>query len=204
MDEPKLLRDKSAQNTRLSQVNEANVVELTDFVHRLRATMGPEAAIPYFDPWDGGVNAEALFLLEAPGPKARNSGFVSMNNQDETAKNLFELINSAAIDRRRIAIWNIVPWYIGSGTKIRPANSSDIARGLQSLEELLQLFKNLRVIVLVGAKAQKAADHIKYLAPEMALFSSSHPSPMFVNRRPENRDSILNSWRAVRTFLDDS
>ncbi len=186
----------------MSQVTETNVAELTEFVHRLRMRMGPDASIPYFDPWDGGVYAEILFLLEAPGPKARNSGFVSMNNPDETAKNLFELIHSAAIDRRRIAIWNIVPWYIGSGAKIRPANSADIAAGVESLGELLPLFTKLRAIVLVGAKAQKGENHIKRIAPEMEIFSSPHPSPMFVNRRPENRESILSSWRSVRKLLD--
>lgn len=139
MDHPKLLRDEAAREERLSQIAEAHVARLTDFVDDLRDKMGPEAAIPYFDPWDGGVGARALFLLEAPGPKARNSGFVSMNNPDETAKNFFELIHDAGIDRRSIAIWNTVPWYIGSGTKIRPASSADIASGVESLANLFQL-----------------------------------------------------------------
>lgn len=202
MDHPKILGDVAAQETRLSQVTESNVAGLTEFVRRLRQKMGRDAAIPYFDPWDGGVDAEVLFLLEAPGPKARDSGFVSMNNPDETAKNLFELTHTAGIGRRRIAIWNIVPWYIGSGAKIRPANSADIAAGIESLEALLPLFTRLCAIVLVGAKAQKGENHIKRIAPEIEIFSSPHPSPMFVNRRPENRESILNSWRAVRKLLD--
>ena len=40
--------------------------------------------IPHFDPLDGGSNAQVLFLMEAPGPKASASGFVSRNNPDET------------------------------------------------------------------------------------------------------------------------
>lgn len=84
MDRPKLLGDLEALESRIAQLSDAHVAPLTQFVHRLREQIGPDAAIPYIDPWDGGVEAEALFLLEAPGPKARNSGFVSMNNPDET------------------------------------------------------------------------------------------------------------------------
>ena len=202
MDRPKLLGDRAAREIRLSQITEAHVAQLTVFVDALRSRMGVEAAIPYFDPWDGGVEAEALFLLEAPGPKARNSGFVSMNNPDETAKNLFELIHAAGIDRSRIAIWNTVPWYIGSDVKIRPASSTDITSGVESLAELIELMPKLRAVVLVGAKAQKAKKHIEDLAADLEIFSSPHPSPMFVNRRPENRKTILDSWRAVKTFMD--
>lgn len=202
MDRPKLLRDKTAREERLSQIAEAHIARLTDFVDDLRNKMGPEAAIPYFDPWDGGVGAEALFLLEAPGPKARNSGFVSMNNPDETAKNFFELIHAAGIDRRRIAIWNTVPWYIGSGVKIRPASSADIASGVESLANLFRLMPELRLVVLVGAKAQRAKKYIQSMSPDFDLFSSPHPSPMFVNRRPDNRDTILNNLRAVRMYMD--
>ena len=201
MDHPKLLREETAREERLSQIAEAHVARLTDFVDDLRDKMGPEAAIPYFDPWDGGVGARALFLLEAPGPKARNSGFVSMNNPDETAKNFFELIHEAGIDRRSIAIWNTVPWYIGSGVKIRPASSADIASGVESLGHLFQLMSELRLVVLVGAKAQQARKHIQSVAPHLGLLSSPHPSPMFVNRRPGNREAILSSFRSVSMSL---
>lgn len=202
MDRPKLLGDLEALESRIAQLSDAHVVPLTQFVHRLRMKMGPDAAIPYIDPWDGGVEAEALFLLEAPGPKARNSGFVSMNNPDETAKNLFEISRASGIDRKRIIIWNTVPWYIGSGGKIRPANSTDITVGIISLGELIQLCPKLRTIVLVGRKAQKIERHIQSIANHLEIFTSPHPSPMFVNRNAENRATLLNRWCAVQSFLD--
>ncbi len=202
MDRPKLLGDLEALESRITQLSDAHVAPLTQFVHRLREQMGPDAAIPYLDPWDGGVEAEALFLLEALGPKARNSGFVSMNNPDETAKNLFEISRMAGIDRKRIIIWNTVPWYIGSGSKIRPANSTDITAGIISLGELIQLCPKLRTIVLVGRKAQKIERHIQSIANHLEIFTSPHPSPMFVNRNAENRATLLNRWCAVQSSLD--
>lgn len=202
MDRPKLLGETVALEMRLSQINEAHIAPLSQFVRQLRDRMGPDAAIPYFDPWDGGVEAEVMFLLEAPGPKARNSGFVSMNNPDETAKNFFEIGREAGIDRKRTVTWNTVPWYIGSGARIRPANSADIAAGIESLAELLQLLPKLRAIVLVGSKAQKAEGYIRVIAPHLKIFTSPHPSPMFINRKPENRGTLLRHWRTVQAFLE--
>lgn len=201
MDRPKLLGEESALRERLSQVNDAHVAPLTEFVHRLRERIGPEAAIPYFDPWDGGTNARALFLLEAPGPKARNSGFVSMNNPDETAKIFFEVSHAAGINRKNTVTWNTVPWYIGSGTKIRPANSTDIARGTESLAELVSLLPNLTTVVLVGLKAQRVERQINAIAPQLQIFRSPHPSRMFVNRKPENRGKLLQCWCSVQAHL---
>ena len=197
----KLLGNAAALEQRLSQINEPHIVPVTAFIERLRERMGPQAAIPFIDPWDGGVEAEVLFLLEAPGPKARNSGFVSMNNPDETAKNFFEICHEAGFDRKQTITWNTVPWYIGSGTKIRPANSADIAAGIDSLGELLHLLPKLKAIVLVGLKAQKAERHVREIAPYLQVFFSPHPSPMFVNRKPENREILLSRWRDVRDFL---
>lgn len=53
---------------------------LTAFVRQIRQDRLSEDYIPDFDPDDGGVNAEVLFVLEAPGPKAVTTGFVSRDN----------------------------------------------------------------------------------------------------------------------------
>jgi len=203
MDKPKNLADENVVRSRLMQLEEPHIYPLTRFVVALREKMGADAAIPYIDPWDGGVNAEVLFLLEAPGPKAKNSGFISMNNPDESAKNFFEISRAAGINRKRIVTWNTVPWYIGSGQRIRPANATDIAAGIESLAEFLTLLPNLRVVVLVGGKAQKAESLIRRVAPHLQVFASPHPSPMFVNRKPENRGLLLSSWRIVQNFLGE-
>ncbi len=86
----------------------------------MRVTDAPKSLktpVPHFDPLDGGINARVLFLLEAPGAKAVASGFVSRNNPDETARNFFDLNMAAGIARRDTVCWNVVPWYIGTGTK---------------------------------------------------------------------------------------
>jgi len=203
MDLPKMLGNSEATKERLNQIELPHMVPLTEFVRKLRSRMGSDSTIPYFDPWDGGINAEVLFLLEAPGPKARDSGFISRNNPDETAKNFYELNVEAGIDRKRTAVWNVVPWYIGSGSRIRAANSSDIEEGIQSLGELIRLLPKLRAIVLVGRKAQRAKSTIANVAPRLTVFSCPHPSPLFVNRRTANRGLILAELCRVQSFLDE-
>ena len=202
-DRPKLLGDVHALASRLRQVTAPHVALLNDYVQDLRNRMGPKAAIPYFDPWDGGVEADVLLLLEAPGPRAVNSGFVSQNNQDETAKNLFELSKEAGLNRKRVVVWNVVPWYIGNGSRIRAANAGDIAQGRSSLDELLALLPNLKAVVLFGNKAQKAEDHIKKRSSALTVFFCPHPSPMFVNRSPKkNREIILQKLKETKEFID--
>lgn len=200
-DGPKLLGDPTAREVRLAQVEEPHVRSLTAFVHNVRRETGPEAKIPYFDPWDGGVKAEVLFLAEAPGPKAVLSGFVSQNNPDESAKNSFQFIHTAGIPRNLIVRWNVVPWYIGSGKKIRAANSLEVRGGSRYLKPLFNLLPNLRAVVLVGKKSQTAEGLISSIRPNLKVFKSPHPSPMFVNRAPENRAKILVVFQEVADFL---
>mgnify|MGYP005853568119 CR=1 FL=1 len=200
-DIPKTLGRAAMRATRVMRLREPHVAPLTEFVESLRERMGPEYSIPYVDPWDGGVEARLLYLLEAPGPRAVRSGFVSRNNPDETAKNFFELNQEAGIDRRLTVIWNVVPWYIGDGRRIRAAKREDLSAGTESLRELVALLPRLEVVVLVGRKAGNARGLVEGIAPKSRIFECPHPSPMFVNRATGNRERILGVLREVRSAL---
>ena len=78
--------------------------------------------MPNCDPRDGGVGARALFLLESPGPKAVNSGYVSSDNPDPSARNFKKLLAQAGFARAEVALWNVVPHFIS--TKERNQNAS--------------------------------------------------------------------------------
>ena len=199
-----MLSREDARVSRRSQLTEPHIAPLAAFVAELRREAGREAAVPDFDPWDGGTRAEVLYLLEAPGAKAVRSGFISRNNPDETAKNLFEASAAAGIDRRRTAVWNIVPWYIGAGGRIRPAAQADIDAGLGPLQRLLEVLPNLRAIVLVGRKAERARPTLQARRPDLRIFCAPHPSPLFVNNAPGNRERLLAAFRDVAAFLGNA
>lgn len=204
MDAPKTLGIARIREERLARIWDTHVSQLTGFVHDLRSEKGAGYSIPYFDPMDGGIDAECLFLLEAPGPKAVASGFVSRNNPDETAKNFFLLNIEAGIDRKKTVLWNIVPWYIGTGKRIRPANKGDLGAAEPALAKLIALLPALRLIVLVGRKAASAETAVKCLVKDGSVRVMPHPSPMFVNRAPENREAILSKLRSVAQELQSS
>ncbi|RLA41704.1 MAG: uracil-DNA glycosylase [Gammaproteobacteria bacterium] len=197
-----MLHSSDAMQARLAQLNEPHIAPLTGLLKSLRKEKGEGYHIPNFDPWDGGVDAEVLFLLEAPGAKARDSGFISRNNPDETAKNMFELNQEAGISRKQSILWNAVPWYIGSEKKIRPARADDVAEGLDALSSLVKLLPKLKVIALVGKKSQLAESHIRAMNPDVLVYCCPHPSPLFVNRRPENREILLNAFRSIKNQLE--
>ena len=202
IDSPKSLGNPHDKALRLSQLCDPHMQDLTAFVERIRLEQHCGHAVPYFDPADGGINAECLYVLEAPGPKAKASGFISRNNPDETAKNWLLLNAMAGILRKRTIICNIVPWYIGDSGKIRSATPADINAGWPYLLELIDMLPRLRVVVLVGGKAQQIAPRLRYSRPKVPIMECPHPSPMFVNRKPENRGRVLAALGDVARALD--
>lgn len=114
--------------------------------------------VPGFDPQNGNEQAKFLFLFEAPGAKAVETGQVSFENPDPTARNFRNQLAAAEIERKDIALWNTVPWYIGNedNTVIRAASGSDVQAGIEYLEPVVSLMPNLRYIILMGAAARKA------------------------------------------------
>lgn len=169
LDRPKSLGERDEQAARNAGLRVRHIAPLTEFVHLLRKERASDTSVPYFDPLDGGIRARCLFLLEAPGGRAVGSGFVSRNNPDETAKNFFELNQQARLAREQAITWNVVPWYVGSGTRIRTVNRRDIAEAAPYLQYLLQLLPRLRVAVLVGRKAQRVRIVLERIRPECEI-----------------------------------
>jgi uracil-DNA glycosylase len=118
-----------------------------------------------------------------------------------SAKIFFKLNADAGIPRKATVIWNIVPWYIGSGQRIRPAQKGDLAAGLPYLQQLLRLLPALRTVVIMGQKATFAETHIRASRPDVAIVRSPHPSPLYVNNRLGNRENILQALRGVARNL---
>lgn len=199
-DQEKLFEDERAVKARQKELQAAHIKPLTDFVEEIRLECASRK-IPDFDPWDGGINAECLFLLEAPGRNA--SKFVSRNNNDETAKNFFLLNRKAGLPRERTILWNIVPWYIGNKdkSKIRAAKKQDIEEGTPYLRRLLEHLPKLRAVVFVGKKAQQADKVVREFRPKIEIFFSPHPSPLFVNHHSDNGNKILKVLKEVSDFI---
>lgn len=93
---------------------------------------------------------------------------------------------AAGIAREEIAVWNVVPWYIGNeaGTSIRAANGSDVRAGIEYLAPLVSAMPNLRCIVLVGGAARQAHMFLSRVTTAR-IVSCHHPSARVLNVNPE-------------------
>ena len=169
------------------------------FVDKIRAEQGLGEEVPNFDPGNGNETAKYLFILEAPGPKAVATGFISFENPDQTAKNFRDQLEEAEINRRDIAVWNIVPWYVGNHekTRIRSVQSDEVAIGTQYLLLLLTLLPKLRCIVLVGGAARRA--HVRLsAATDVRILTCHHPSPRAMNLLPLARAENIDVFKFMR------
>jgi uracil-DNA glycosylase len=118
------------------------------------------------------------------------SGFLSVDNPDSTAANLFELMAVANLSRAQIVGWNSVPWALTLDGKGRAASRADLAEGTPYLEQLVALLPNLEAVLLLGRKAQRAGANCRAL-DGLQVFVAPHPSPIAMNTRPEAREQIL-------------
>lgn len=192
-DAPRTLRSPDAIALRQRMLTEPHVAPLARYVDGLRAKH-PAWEFQDFDPLDGGIDADMLFLLEKPGPmtsptgKREGSGFISRNNNDATAEAVFDFMIQAGILRRRAVLWNVIP---GWNATIK-TTTEEVRRGVEELQNLLPLLPKVRTVVLVGAKAQQAQPFL--YATALRIFTSAHPSPKV---RAVNRhlwDKIPQQW----------
>jgi len=188
------------------------MVPLTEFVKRLRMVRGGGEAVPWFDPAEAGIDARILLLLEAPGaratgpggprPASGGSGLISPDNDDQSAANMWHLLREAGIDRSRdVVTWNVVSWYVGDGTRIRPVIARDMDEARGSLLELMGLLPALAVVVLLGRKASTAWRRAGVEA-SLPVIEAPHPSPLALNGRPHRRQAILEALLKAKFMAD--
>ncbi|WP_165968696.1 uracil-DNA glycosylase [Arthrobacter crusticola] len=191
---------------KLKLVDEPHVRPLNDWVRSLNhartgSTADPESTAPWFDPSGGGVNARVLFLLEAPGSRSsasRGSGFISIDNNDATAANLYALTQKAGLDRATFALWNIVPWYLPEGTRTKATKRADTLEAGPHLESFVELFTDLDRVVTMGTFAREGWEVLRRRSPGTAALNWTavpHPSATNLNTRPHHREQILHAMQ---------
>jgi uracil-DNA glycosylase len=175
-------------------------MNFTDLVNRIRKERNLTIKeVPGFDPKNGNERAGYLFLLEAPGRKAVQTGQISFDNPDPSARNFKEQLAAAGITREEIAIWNVVPWFIGNdaGTSIRAANHNDVRAGREYLIPLISAMPNLCCIVLVGGAARQVHMFLSHVT-KARIVTCYHTSGRVRNVRPETADENIAIFRFIK------
>lgn len=197
-DVPYLLQDPGAVAERKRLLGSSRMLPLATYAQTLRERSG--GAIPDFDSWDGGTEAKALVLLEAPSGRAIQSGFVSMNNPDPTARLMHETVHGLGLDRRKLILWNIVPWYVGDEERrrIRAVSSRERASGVAFLRELLPLLPDLRAVLTLGTHAKAGWEALN---ERLLHIAGPHPSSTNLNARPHLREEFKASVERIGKLL---
>jgi hypothetical protein len=184
------MREAVIRQQRKAMLHLPHVAKLTEFAAELRRR--GFGVVPEFDPMDGGVHAQILFLFEKPGPKTDEanggSGFISRNNDDSTAEATFQFMEIAKIPRRATAIWNVVPWWNGT----RKITRQELIAGTESVRDLIALLPCLRAVVMVGLRATRARPYLE--TTRLTLFTSHHPSPLVRASARQKWDAIPFQW----------
>ncbi|WPP02422.1 uracil-DNA glycosylase (plasmid) [Pseudomonas sp. HR96] len=142
--------------------------------------------LPYFDPLDGGVDAPVLILLESPARDCSWPRFVSRDNTGPSQRNL-----KRCLVREQTILWNLYPWLPDLDSPAEAITRSKIVEGITLLKEVMDLLPRLRVLILAGSVAQRAAPEIKQHGPELNLLVMPHPSPLSVCQHPDVATNIV-------------
>lgn len=195
---------------KLGRIRDPHVQALNALVDKLRSNRLPDLAsdapydVPYFDPCDGGVGARVLFLFEKPGRRASNdggSGFISRDNNDETARSTKRFLDEAGFSREETVLWNVIPGWNGT----RKITAAEKVHAQQHLGQLLSLLPLVKAVVLVGNHAQKLADnYLRHPNSSLKLFESTHPSPICRSRWIARWLAIPEEWRKAADWIHAS
>ncbi len=177
-------------------------------IARRVAKTGEPVYVPDFDPVDAADTTRILFVLEAPGPmtnastKRPGSGFISVDNNDATAENVWAARDEAGLHTGCLS-WNIVPWYLGAAAT-KP-NTDDLRNGALELARLVAVLPDLQVVVLQGAFAQRGwlSYTAKALDRPLHVAGTWHPSRQGLTsplRKREYADTL--EWAAEKATGD--
>ncbi|MWV50785.1 uracil-DNA glycosylase [Rathayibacter sp. VKM Ac-2803] len=170
-----------------------------------RSALSPErgendvrTVVPHFDPAEAGIEARVLILMEAPGPMTNSSnrrpgsGFISADNDDQTAANCWNLRDEVGLTDHTLH-WNIVPWYLGVAS--RKPTSRELEDGATELRGLLRLLTEVRVVVAAGLYAQKGWKRLPHgaVSSDMRVIDTWHPSPLAL-KQPGKRDELRRAF----------
>ena len=192
-DAPRSLRFLDNVAARRVMLQASHVAPLSTYVAQLRGRY-PGWEFPDFDPLDGGLMADLLFLLEKPGPmtspqhRRKGSGFISRDNDDPTAEAVFRFMQKARIDRKRTVLWNTIPGWNGQ----RAIGAGEVGAGIEELPCLLELLPQLTTVILVGNKARRAEPVLQQR--NLRVFRSAHPGPLVKGLNPALWNLIPHQW----------
>lgn len=181
--EPRQHRDPAFLAAKQARLGEPHLTPINHLAGEIATATG--SVVPTADPDGGGVRARVLILLETPSRAGGyHTGIVSIDNDDSAAANLWRAFSATALDRRQVLVWNAVPWYVGSASRIRPPRPVEVRAGRFWLLRLIDRLPELLVVIAMGraAGAAVAPQRSELEARGLTILETPHPSQRAYNR----------------------
>lgn len=188
---PRALCDPALREYRFEQaLRDHSVAELNNLVLLISRDAGCEGELAYLDPTYGGVDAEVILLLKAPQADAdRRRGrrrLISLDNDDEVAATLFELLNELGVDRKRLVAWNICPFPI----KNFDPSGVEFEKGKEEFRRFTELLRHPKKVVVMGSATGKGWREHSFDGVAPGLDPIFAPSPSGIDGRPRARQEL--------------
>jgi hypothetical protein len=196
------MADIDFRNDQFNRIYDSHISPINRYVDFLREQSG-RGWVPYVAPLYGGVDAKLLSVLRDPGPKTREgagSGFICMENDDQTAEALCNHYAQAGIPACDIVPWNSYPWYINKAPSV-----VQLRAGAETIAHLLEILKEVRVVMLHGGDAHRVWDYVPAVRT-MHVIKTFHPSSQaFIHKDPqviaERRRHIREAFREAASLI---
>ena len=156
--------------------------------------------LPLAAPWHGGIHAPALMVLNDAGEPRDETRFMCIRNPDRAADRQRHLMTEFDIDPADLCHWNGYPWpRLDPKRDLTPEQSLE---GGRALLEVMGLMTELRMLLLLGRKAQDAADavlpEIVSGYPDLHIVRSLHPLGA---KRTVDREEQKRVWAGIASRL---
>jgi len=181
-----------------------NVKRLNKVIDKIRKKHELYWQMPYFDPKGGGENANILFLGVSPGTMSILTGFVSVDNPDPTDVLLNVLMTASYIDFEKIALWNIIPYYLcDEEGKLCKPTMAEIKNGLEILiHDIFPLFPQLKAICLVGKHLRMVESCIDNIFKgKMLIYRCPDPNPRSMTMKSYHFQEAMDCLTAISLLM---
>jgi uracil-DNA glycosylase len=193
---------------KLRRIDAPAVAPLNALVRAWRSTEAANS-IPWFDPDDSGIHARLLLLVESPAPRtvsANGSGFCSLDNPDRSNQRLTKLLREKGISRSDCVKWNMVPCALRDEVgRPRPPRRRDLDLAAPRLREVLDLTRNLDVVLTLGSASLSGYMLAVTAEPPTTLhrvLAAPHPSQRNAASSALSVRRIENALGAIATHLN--
>lgn len=152
-------------------------------VHDIRSDSSSVSSVRFFDPLDGGVSARIMILVDVPEKvldSEHASDFESLDNDDDYAATLFNLIAESGLPRESFVLVNATGWKLTESDPLQANSRYEWLQASLYVDSLVNTFDELKLVIAMGERAGEEWTKLREssrTANAIAYVEAPNPSP---------------------------